>query len=163
MNGAGDVVRTQPSWRWPIFWGAAATFVLHGPVAVQHTLWVIVFGVFGATGLLLGIVPVWSASRRERLGTMSGFALGFIASGLGMIALVLLTVMQGFVVTPAEEEMWRQALLEQDVPEADVDTFLSAMHGSSGSMMAVLASTCVAFTAGFSGGITALLRARGRP
>lgn len=157
-----ESAQAQPSWRGPILWGSFVTMFVHAPVVLQHLLWVVVLGVFGATGLLIGVLPVWLASRREELGAMSGFSLAFIASGLGMIVLVSLTLLPGFVVTAEQEELWREALLSEATNPGDVDTFFASLRSGSGEMIAVLAATCVAFTAGFSGGITALWRGRRR-
>ncbi len=151
-----------PSWRRPLLWGAFATAALHGPVVAQHLLWVVVFGTFGVSGLPLGALPVWLASRRERLPMVSGFALGFIAVGLGMIVLVLATIVPGFAIPPDEEQLWREGLLGEDLAAADVDAFFAALRGGRGDMVAVLAATFVAFGGGCSGAITAALRARRR-
>ncbi|MCA8963291.1 MAG: hypothetical protein H6838_12035 [Planctomycetes bacterium] len=151
-----------PSWRWPIAWGALLTVFLHLPVVSQHLFWVVVFGTFGLTGLPLGVLPVWLATRRERLSSMSGFALGFIAIGVGMITLVLLTLLRGFTIEPEHEALWREAFVEQKLAPEDIDAFFASLQGGRGGMICVLAATVVAFGAGFSGAITALLRGRRR-
>ncbi len=151
-----------PSWRGPITWGAIVAVFLHLPVVSQHFFWVVVFGTFGLTGLPLGVLPVWLATRRERLSSMSGFALGFIAIGIGMITLVTLTLLQGFTISPEHEAAWREAFVEQQLPTEDIDAFFATLQGGRGGMISVLAATVVAFGAGFGGAITALLRGRRR-
>ena len=157
-----DAASPPPSWRWPIVWGAVAAVFLHAPVVTQHLFWVVVFGTFGLTGVPLGVLPVWLATRRERLSLLSGFALGFIAVGVGMIVLVLATLLGGFTIDAEQESLWREALSVQDVDAADIDTFFATLRGGRGEMISVLAATFVAFGAGFAGALAALWRGRRR-
>jgi hypothetical protein len=163
MTPAPAAVLRQPSWFWPITIGAAATLLLHLPVLSEHLLWVVLCSLFGVTGMVSGLLPAWLALRRDPTPTLgSGFAVAFTAVGLGVCALAVLTLAQGFVVLPADEAMWREELLRQEMKQEAIDEFFARLRGGEGGSWVALGSAFVAFGGGLAGATVAAIRGRRR-
>lgn len=151
---------TPPSWILPIVAGALTTALLHGAVLWEPTLWLPVLGACGCSASPIGLLPAGLALRRDpQMGAAAGFAVAFIAVGLGAIALTTITLLHGFEVTPETERAWRESLLAAEYESADIERLIGALHDSGGTLP-VLAATLLAVAGGVSGAALGALAAR---
>ena len=150
-----------PSWHWPIAFGAAGTVVLHMPVLWENLLWVALCASFGVTGMFCGVLPAWLALRRDPQPTLgSGFAVSFIAVGLGAISLAITTLWRGFALPEEQAAQWRQEFLARDMKPEAIAEFFAQLRGGQGDSWTVLAAAFLAFGGGVAGATVAALRAR---
>jgi len=150
-----------PSWRWPIALGALSTLVLHLPVLWENLLWVALCASFGVTGMFCGVLPAWIALRRDPQPTLgSGFAVSFIATGIGAVSLAVTTLLRGFSIPAEQEEAWRAEFLAREMKPEAIAEFFAQLRGGQGDSWTVLAAAFLAFGGGLAGATVAAIRAR---
>ncbi|MBK8100046.1 MAG: hypothetical protein IPK26_23330 [Planctomycetes bacterium] len=149
-----------PPWTVPIAVGALTTALLHGAVLWEPSLWLPVLGACGCSASPIGLLPAGLALRRDpKMGPAAGFAVAFIAVGLGAIALTAITLLHGFEITPETERAWRESLQGANYKTEDIERLIGALHDSGGALP-VLAATLLALAGGISGAALAGLAVR---
>ena len=157
------------SWAAPIALGALATFVLHSVTLLRPELWVAVCCTCGLSGAPVGFLPAFLAKRADpSLGPGQGFAVSFMGTGLGALAVAFLVVaVLGWELSPEELDQIRQSLEEASSqlppgegpsPE-DFDQFV-ALAGQVARFLPVAASGLVIIMGGLTGLITVLIMGR---
>jgi hypothetical protein len=139
-----------PSWALPICCGAAATCLITWPALQTNVLWLGFCFFSPLVGGALGMVPASLALRREPwLGAGSGFAVAFIAVGLGSVPMVAATLLRGFAVDEPSIEALRKDFTPEELgPLVDI-----ARHYSP--TLAVVAAGLLALGAGVIGAVLA--------
>lgn len=157
MTGQDGLSRAepQPSWFVPVAVGALFTMVLHGIAVHRNETWWFLCLTCGASGTPAGLLPAWLALRREpHLGAASGFAVAFIATGIGAACCAVLSWLRGFSFDPQFlvrlGETWRQAGLGED----EVARQLAVVEDT-GPVVAVTTAGLLAITGGVSGAVLA--------
>ena len=140
----------RPSWALPIACGAAATCLFTWPALHDNLLWVPVCCTAPLFGGAIGMVPAALALRREpSLGAGSGFAVAFIAVGLGSVPMVAATLLRGFTVDESAIEALRKDFTPDEIdPLVDVALRL-------GPTLAVVGAGLLALAAGVTGAVLA--------
>jgi hypothetical protein len=138
------------SWALPIACGAAATCLFTWPALHSNILWLGVCCTAPLFGSAIGMVPAALALRREPyLGAGSGFAVAFIAVGLGGVPMVAATLLRGFAV----DEPSLEALRKDFTPE-EVDSLVDVALRF-GPTLAVVGAGLLALAAGVIGAVLA--------
>jgi hypothetical protein len=148
----------------PVLAGALTTAALHGLAVQHHILWYVFATCCGCSGIPVGFVPAALAVRRDPwMGAGAGFAVAFLATGLGAIAVAAVTVLRGFEVPKEQIETVREAMLKQpDVNKDDVQHMLDLLL-SAGPLFTVFAAALIALTGGITGAVVAAVASRRRP
>ncbi len=161
-----------PSWALPIAVGALATFVLHSVAMLIPGVWLITCCTCGVSGAPVGFLAAFLAKRQDpQLGPVQGFAVSFIGTGVGVLALAFLVmVVQGWDVPPDFleqvreyiEEINRQApASEQQTPE-EIAEFVE-LTGQIYQFMPLISSGFIIVSGGMTGLITASMMGRRGP
>jgi hypothetical protein len=141
---------SRPSWALPIGCGAAATCLFTWPALHNNILWLGVCCTAPLVGSAIGMVPAALALRREPyLGAGSGFAVAFIAVGLGSVPMVAATLLAGFAVDEPSLEV-----LRKDFQREEIDQLVEVALRF-GPMLAVVGAGLLAFAAGVIGAVLA--------
>ena len=145
--------QARPSWSFPVAVGAILAFVLHLPALQENVLWFQCC--CGCTGIPAGIVPVLMVLRHDsHLGAQSGFSVGFLSIGIGMVALAAITVLTGFEISVEAEREMRAAWIDGGADAAGVDEMVETARYI-GPFLSVVAAGCTALTAGLTGAVVA--------
>ncbi|HLQ38089.1 MAG TPA: hypothetical protein VK348_09825 [Planctomycetota bacterium] len=148
----------RPSWIVPVAVGALATAALHGFAVQDNILW-LCFSC-GCTGMPVGLLPALLAVRRDPLmGAGSGFALAFIATGLGAILVAGMTVWRGFDISDDELEALRQSWANLKMTPPEIQRNIDFLHHYGGTI-AVFVAGLIALNGGISGAVVAALGGR---
>jgi predicted outer membrane lipoprotein len=140
-----------PSWALPICCGAAATCLITWPALQTNVLWLGFCFFSPLVGGALGMVPASLALRREPwLGAGSGFAVAFIAVGLGSVPMVAATLLRGFAV----DEPVIEALRSDGFPQEKIDQFVDTALRF-GPTLAIVGAGLLACAAGVIGAVLA--------
>ncbi len=161
-----------PSWAIPIAVGALATFLLHSVTLLIPGVWLVTCCTCGVSGVPVGFLSAFLAKRQDpMLGPVQGFAVSFIGTGVGVLALAFLVmVVQGWDVPPDFleqvreyiEELNRQApASEQQTPE-EIAEFVE-LAGQIYQFMPLISSGFIIVTGGMTGLITASMMGRRGP
>lgn len=139
----------------PVTAGALLTIVLHGIAIGRNETWWFLCLTCGASGTPSGLLPAWLALRRDpTMGAASGFAVSFIATGIGAATCAVLSWLQGFSFDPRflEQlgETWRQSGLADDEIARQL-----AIVEDTGPIVAVTIAGLLAVTGGVSGAVLA--------
>ncbi len=161
-----------PSWALPIAVGALATFVLHSVAMLIPGVWLITCCTCGVSGAPVGFLSAFLAKRQDpQLGPVQGFAVSFIGTGVGVLALAFLVmVVQGWDVPPDFLEQVREYIQEinrqapaseQQTPE-EIAEFVE-LAGQIYQFMPLISSGFIIVTGGMTGLITASMMGRRGP
>jgi hypothetical protein len=124
-----DPAPNRPTWTVPILFGASATFVLTGLLTFMMStpnagVRLTACCCCGAAFIPYGLIPALVAMRRDpTLTTAQGFAVSFIAVGIGMVVWAGMIVLSGE--TPSvDPAVLRQQLVDyqKDLPEDQKST-----------------------------------------
>ena len=150
----------RPSWTVPVLAGAFATILLHSPLLIDSQLWLLATCLVCCTGIPVGFVPAILATRRDPwMGAGSGFAVAFLAVGLGATALAIAAFAQGYQLSPATLEYLEESLRSQKKPDADIAKQMQALQQAA-PFFPVVAAGLLSLSGGVSGAIVAALVGR---
>lgn len=150
-----------PSWFAPIAIGALATFLLHSLALVVPVFW-LASCCCGATGVPVGFLPAFLAIRQDPdLSPGQGFAVSFIATGIGSLGVAFLVmVVLGWNMTPEDRDRIRQFFeREQQLSPQEIDQAVE-ITGQLIQFMPLIASGMVIVAGGLTGLVTGLLMRR---
>jgi hypothetical protein len=151
----------RPSWTVPVVAGAIATVALHSWVLINPDWWLPACCFVCVTGIPVGFVPAVLATRRDPwMGAGSGFAVAFLAVGLGATALAIAAFAQGFQVSGKTLDLIEQQLRKDPShTDADVANAIQALQ-QAGPFIPVVAAGLLSLTGGVAGAIVAALAGR---
>ena len=162
----------SPSWVVPIASGALATFVLHSFSLLNPGLWGLTCCTCGLSGVPVGFLPAFLARRQDpQLGPVQGFAVSFIATGIGALALAFLVMgVMGWEIPPEWPETIREGFSEanRDLPPdeqlspEEIEDVVQLI-GQGLQLLPVIASGMVIVMGGLTGLITVSLMGRRAP
>jgi hypothetical protein len=148
------------SWRTPLIVGAVAAFVFHAPLLVRDFWWIALDFLCGCTGVPSGLLATGLALRHDpRMGAASGFAVAFMANGIGALFLALIAIVRGFHLQAEDLETLHNLLREGGRSEQEVRTTLDGIQRI-GAGPVVLAAMLLAFSGGAVGAVAAGLYGR---
>ena len=164
---------TASSWAAPIAVGALVTFALHSVALLSPELWMLgACCTCGLTGAPVGFVPAFLAKRADpSLAPGQGFAVSFIGTGLGALAVAFLVmVVRGWEVPPEVLDQIRQQLEQtrSELPAGEgpspeeIDQAVK-LTGQLGRFVPVAASLLIIIMGGLTGLITVLIMGRRGP
>lgn len=154
-------VPARPSWTVPVLVGALATLLLHSPLLVQDQFWIPLCCTLGCSGVPVGFVPAFLASRRDPwLGPGAGFAVSFLAVGLGAVVLAGVTMVRGFGIDPQVlDAIADQLRSDRQLTEEEVQRSLQATEDFA-RFFPVLGASFVAISAGVCGAVVGAFAGR---
>ena len=164
---------TASSWAAPIAVGALVTFALHSVALLSPELWILgACCTCGLTGAPVGFVPAFLAKRADpSLVPGQGFAVSFIGTGLGALAVTFIALaVQGWELSPEELDQLRRWLEEasSELPQGErpsPEEFdeLVTFAGLVSRFVPVVASLLVIIMGGLTGLITVSIMGRRAP
>jgi len=151
----------RPSWTVPVVAGAFATVLLHSWLLINPQWWVPACCLVCVTGIPVGFVPAVLATRRDPfMGAGSGFAVAFLAVGLGATALAIAAFAQGFQVSAGTLDLIEQQLRKDPKhTDADVANAVQALQ-QAGPFLPVVAAGLLSLSGGVAGAIVAAFAGR---
>lgn len=141
--------------------GAFATVLLHSPVLIEPQWWLGVCCLFGCTGVPVGFIPALMATRRDPwMGAGSGFAVAFLAVGLGAAAMAIAAFARRFTISAEFLEQLRETMRKDgNLSDADITRALDALQDAA-PFVPVVSAGLLALSAGVCGAIVAALAGR---
>jgi hypothetical protein len=150
----------RPSWTVPVLVGAFATILLHSPVLIDTQWWLPACCLVCVTGVPVGFVPALLATRRDPwMGAGSGFAVAFLAVGLGATALAIAAFAQGFHISPKTLDFLEEQMRKESRSDADIQNALQALQQAA-PFIPVVCAGLLALSGGVSGAIVAAFAGR---
>jgi hypothetical protein len=130
------------------------------PALLHNVYWVPVIGACGCTGVPCGAVATMLALRKDPgMGAPSGFAVAFIAAGIGALLVTTLTALFGFELSNDDLDWLRSMLIASGESERKAADTIGQLQDR-GEVSVVVAGGFVALTSGFTGAVVAAWRAR---